>query len=103
MKLRAGQKLASTVCATRLVVVKAPDADLDLRCGGAPMVALDDGEPVISGSPAAGHDAGTLLGKRYADEDAGLELLCMQAGAGSLSVGDVEVAVKGAKPLPSSD
>jgi hypothetical protein len=46
---------------------------------------------------------GTLLGKRYADEAIGLEVLCTKAGQGSLSVGDTALAVKEAKPLPSSD
>jgi hypothetical protein len=45
----------------------------------------------------------TLTGKRYADEDLGLELLCTKAGEGWLSVGDRPLLVKGAKPLPSSD
>jgi hypothetical protein len=46
---------------------------------------------------------GTLLGKRYADEDLGLELLCTKGGDGSLSLGDTVIPVKGSKPLPSSD
>jgi hypothetical protein len=50
-----------------------------------------------------GFDQGTQLGKRYADDDLGLELLCTKAGEGSLSVGEGILAVKGAKPLPASD
>jgi hypothetical protein len=46
---------------------------------------------------------GTLLGKRYADEELGLELLCSQAGEGALTIGDQPLLIKGAKPLPSSD
>ena len=57
--------------------------------------------------PAGGHaDAageGTLVGKRYADEDSGLEVLCAKPGPGALAVDGREVPVKGAKPLPSSD
>ena len=49
------------------------------------------------------HADGTLLGKRYGDEDLGLEILCTKAGEGSLSIGNVPLPVKGAKPLPSSD
>ena len=45
----------------------------------------------------------TLLGKRYADDELGLELLCTQGGDGALSIGDTPLLVKGAKPLPSSD
>ena len=43
------------------------------------------------------------MGKRFADEDLGLEVLCTKPGAGSLSVGGTLLQVKGAKPLPSSD
>jgi hypothetical protein len=41
MQLRAGQRLKSTACDTEVVVVRAPDGDVDVRCGGEPMVALD--------------------------------------------------------------
>ena len=48
-------------------------------------------------------DGGTQLGKRYADEELGLEILCTKGGDGSLSVGETVLDVKGAKPLPASD
>ena len=48
-------------------------------------------------------DEGTLVGKRYVTEDEAIELLCTKPGAGSLSMGDTALLVKGAKPLPSSD
>ncbi|HEV7864070.1 MAG TPA: hypothetical protein VGR20_15265 [Acidimicrobiia bacterium] len=51
----------------------------------------------------AGHDGPTLLGKRYADEALGLELLCTKAGAGGLFVNGAPLGRKEAKPLPSSD
>ena len=51
----------------------------------------------------AGFDGGTQLGKRYSDDELGLELLCTKAGEGSISVGETILAVKGAKPLPASD
>ena len=50
-----------------------------------------------------GFDQGTQLGKRYADDELGLELLCTKAGEGSISVGETVLVVKGAKPLPASD
>ena len=34
MDLKPGTRLASAVCETEVVVVKAPAADVDLRCGG---------------------------------------------------------------------
>jgi hypothetical protein len=54
-------------------------------------------------SVQSGFATGTQLGKRYADEELGLELLCTKPGQGSISVGETILAVKGAKPLPASD
>jgi len=100
MELNAGARLRSAVCDTEVVVVKVPAGEVDLRCGGSPMLPVGD-EPT-GGTPAAGLDGGTLLGKRYTD-GAELEVLCSKPGAGTLSVGDDALEVKGAKPLPSSD
>ena len=100
MQLKPGTRLESTTCDTQVVVVRAPAGDVDLRCGGEPMQPVGTGgdrQPMsMSGEP-------TLTGKRYADEDLGLELLCTKAGDGTLSIGDQPLLVKGAKPLPSSD
>ena len=101
MALRPGMRLRSAVCDTEVVVVKAPDGTADLRCGGHPMVPVPDGE--IPEGLALVDSSGTLLGKRYAHESSGLELLCTKAGVGGLSVGDEAVPEKSAKPLPSSD
>lgn len=100
MELKAGTRLRSAVCDTEVVVVKAPSAAVELCCGGASMIPVGD-EPA-GGAPAAGLDGGTLLGKRYTDGGE-LEVLCSKPGAGSLSVADQVLEVKGAKPLPSSD
>lgn len=103
MKLRTGQKLRSAVCEAQLVVVRAPEADIELSCGGVPV--LDDGQEAdgtASLDPSLGGD-GPLLGKRYADDETGLELLCTRAGQGALTVDARPLPVKGAKPLPSSD
>ena len=96
-----GTRLRSVTCATEAVVVKGPAEEVDLRCGGEPMVPIDDA--TTAGAPAAPFAEGTLVGKRYVTDDESIELLCTKPGAGSLSVGDVALAVKGAKPLPSSD
>lgn len=102
MMLRAGLKLHSAVCDAQVVVVKAPADAVEVGCGGAPM--LEDGQ---AGDAAASLDAslgdGPQLGKRYADDDLGLELLCTRAGAGALTVDGRPLLLKGAKPLPSSD
>jgi hypothetical protein len=55
------------------------------------------------GEPVAGFDKGTQIGKRYADETTGLEVLCTKAGSGSLSIGDTPLEVRGARLLPASD
>ena len=102
MKLRPGQKLHSAVCDAQVVVVRAPSAEVEVGCGGAPLI--DDGQEAEGGAvldPALGD--GPLLGKRYADDDLGLELLCVRPGKGALTVDGRPLLVKGAKPLPSSD
>ena len=102
MQLKPGSRLASAVCDTEVVVVKAPAAvEVDLRCGGYPMV--PKGETAPSAEVDEAYSGGTLIGKRYADEELGLEVLCTKAGAGSLSIGAAELFQKDAKPLPSSD
>lgn len=100
--IKSGARFRSAVCDVEVIVVKSPGGELDLRCGGHPMVAIDADRP--SGVAAeAGFEKGTLLGKRYTDESGDLELLCTKAGPSSLSVGVTPLDVKDAKPLPSSD
>jgi len=101
MQLKAGTRLKSTVCETQIIVVKAPADDVALTCGGAPMVPIDAASS--GGALDPGQAGKTLLGKRYADEAAGIELLCTKAGEGSLGVGGQPLGLKEAKPLPSSD
>lgn len=102
MKLRPGQKLQSAVCGAQVVVVRAPDADVELGCGGAPLV--EDGQEAPAGAALdASLGDGPQMGKRYADEDLGLELLCTRPGDGALTVDGRVLPLKGAKPLPSSD
>jgi hypothetical protein len=102
MKLRPGQKLHSAVCDAQVVVVKAPADAVELGCGGAPL--LEDGQEA-DGAPELDASLGEApqLGKRYADDEVGLELLCTRAGAGALTVDGRPLLLKGAKPLPSSD
>jgi hypothetical protein len=102
MELRPGQKLHSAVCDAQVVVVRAPSGDVEVGCGGAPL--LEDGQDAPAGATLdASLGDGPLVGKRYADEDAGLELLCTRAGTGALTLAGRALLVKGAKPLPSSD
>src|SRR5688572_652397 len=102
MELRPGLRLESATCDTQVVVVRAPKdpADVDLRCGGAPLRELDTGTERL---PLTATGEATLLGKRYADDELEVELLCTRGGEGALSIGERPLLVKGAKPLPSSD
>jgi hypothetical protein len=102
MELKTGARLRSATDATEVIVVRAPSEPIDLRCGGQPMADLEadrgDDLPI-----EPGFDEGTQIGKRYTDDDSGLELLCTKAGPGTLSIGTEPLGIKGAKPLPSSD
>ena len=102
MELKPGARLRSATDATEVVIVRAPSQPVDLRCGGHPMMAID-GDPPSDRAMEAGFAEGTQMGKRYADDESGIEVLCTKPGEGSLSLGDVILPVKGAKPLPSSD
>jgi hypothetical protein len=100
--MKPGTRLRSAVCATEVMVVAMPrDAEVELRCGGARM--LDLSAERTAGTPDPAFASGTQLGKRYVNEAGTLEVLCTKPGAGSLSAGGVALAMKGAKPLPSSD
>jgi hypothetical protein len=101
MELKAGSRLGSVTDATQVVVVKAPAGDVDVRCGGHPMVPAGTDAPSATVEP--GFDTGTQIGKRYADEAIGIELLCTKPGDGSLSIGSDVLVTKTAKPLPASD
>lgn len=100
MDLKPGQKLFSAVCDAQFVVVKAPATPVELGCGGQPLLteAPSEKAPLDDSIGEA-----VLLGKRYADEELGLELLCTRAGDGALTVDGRPLPQKGAKPLPSSD
>ena len=102
MELRPGQKLRSAVCEAEVVVVRAPAGDVEVGCGGAPLLEAAE-EPAGGAALDASLGDGPLLGKRYADDELGLELLCTRPGTGALTVDGRLLPLKGAKPLPSSD
>ena len=101
MQVKAGQRLRSVACTTEVMVVRAPKDEVELTCGAVPLVPLDTPAADPTGVPEGSE--GTALGKRYADEESGVELLCTKAGAGDLACNGVRLPIKGAKPLPSSD
>ena len=100
--LKAGTRLKSAGCNTEIMVVAAPKDEVELSCGGAEGIELG-GEAPAGVSISDDAQEGTQIGKRYVNEAGDLELLCTKPGEGSLSVGDAPLALKEAKPLPSSD
>lgn len=94
--MKPGMKLKSAVDDAEFMVIKG--AGLTVDYGGAP---LSDQKPATPGALTSG--AGVQIGKRYVDEAGTLELLCVKAGKGGLSLGGVPLQLKEAKPLPSSD
>ncbi|MFI1927936.1 MULTISPECIES: hypothetical protein [unclassified Streptomyces] len=103
MRPRVGQMLASTVDTTAVIVVRCPEEELEITCGGAAMAEGAGPGAGAPGTPDPDLMGGALLGKRYADEDLGLELLCTKSGPGSLAVNGVPLPMKSPKPLPASD
>jgi hypothetical protein len=101
MLVKPGLRLRSAVCSAEVIIVRTTEAELDVRCGGRPMLSFDDPPPAGEPAAAAGLDHGTLLGKRYGTAD--LEILCTKAGPGSMSIGDEPLPVLEPKKLPSSD
>ena len=97
--MKPGTKLKSAVCDTEVMVIRG-GADVVVECGGAPMAAEAPAErrPI---NPAFAQ--GTRIGKRYVDAGGKIELLCVKAGQGSLSVAGIALQTKDAEPLPSSD
>lgn len=99
MMIKNGTRLASQVCDTQVIVVKAVESLHDLSCGGEPMVALGADR---TGAVDPDYAAGNQMGKRYLD-DTGAEVLVTKAGAGTLCVGATPMRLKEASPLPASD
>ena len=98
--LSAGKRLKSTVCTTEIMVIAAPDGDVELLCGGTPMV---EGDGANGGTVDPAHADGAAIGKRYVNADGSLEVLCVKAGDGSLALADAALSVKDAKKLPKTD
>ena len=103
MKLKPGMRLRSQVDGTEVIVVRSPADDLELACGGQPMIDVAAApEPGLA--PAGDPAEGTKLGKRYTlDGDAAIELLVTKPGKYGLSIDGTPMAIKEAKPLPASD
>ncbi len=90
------------MCNAEVVVVRPPKTPGVLECGGAPMTALGAERP--EGLTIAPDRAeGVNVGKRYVDEETGIEVLGSKPGEGSLSIDGRPLQRKEAKALPASD
>jgi hypothetical protein len=102
MELKPGSRWKSTVCDAEFVVVRPPSAGGALECGGKPLT--PHGAERQAGVPLSpDHAGGSVLGKRYADVESGLTVLCSKPGAGSLSLDGRPLVLQEAKKLPASD
>ena len=98
--LKPGLRLKSAVCTAEVMIVKGA-GETDISCGGVPM--LGAGEAAGDAAAVADQMGGCMVGKRYVNQDQSLEVLCIKAGEGSLTVDGEALEVKQAKKLPSSD
>jgi len=96
--MKPGSKLNSAVDDTQVMVVRG--SGVVVECGGAPMSDAVVADKVAINPAFSG---GTAIGKRYVDAAGTVELLCVKAGKGSLTIGGEALQLKEAKPLPSSD
>lgn len=103
MDLKPGSRWRSAVCESEVIVVRAPAAPVLLCIGGAPVLAAAGADRPAGGAPDRALTGGTLLGKRYADEASGLELLCTRSGAGTITVAGRLATIMSPRKLPASD
>lgn len=96
--VKVGTRLKSVTSATEVIIVKGSDRDAELECAGAVMTTEGgDGTGQITDGPQL------LLGKRYSDEESGIEALCTKPGIGPLTYEGRELGQNVAKQLPASD
>ena len=98
--LKPGARFTSNTCDGEVIIVKGV-GEADLRCGGVPMSPASGATVTGELSPEA--SGGTQMGKRYADTEDSIEILCTKPGEGSLGLGNALLDLKEAKPLPASD
>jgi hypothetical protein len=102
MQVKAGLKLKSVVCDTQIMIIKG-SGDLALTCGGAEMLSAASPANIDPGALQSDKAGGTLIGKRYVNDDESVEILCVKAGAGALYIDGKPLNIKQPKALPTSD
>jgi hypothetical protein len=101
VKFRAGQQLVSAVDTTAVIVIRAPEREGTLTCGGVAMAAA--GQTISGAEPDPSLMGGSQIGKRYVDESDTIQVLCTKAGDGTLALDGKPLLIQAAKPLPASD
>lgn len=99
--LKAGTRLRSSISSAEVLIVRPPARPVELTCGGAPLIGIDDG--IVPPGDGSSDGEEVSLGKRYFDEGSGLELLCTKPGTGALACDGRLLQIREPKPLPSSD
>lgn len=102
MNLKPGSRWKSAASEAEMVVVRPPKTSGVLTCGGQPVVPIAEDRPA-GVAPLDGTAGVMLVGKRYGDEAAGLEVLCSKSGNGALAFEGRPLVMKDTKKLPSSD
>lgn len=98
---KTGERLRSQVSAVNFVVVRA-DGDTDeIQCDG--VAFAREGDQLASGTTPSQDGPKVEIGKRYENEAGTVELLCVTAGVGQVSLGAEPLRIKVPKPLPASD
>jgi hypothetical protein len=102
MQLKPGSRWKSAACNAEFVVVRPASGDEQVTCGGHVLVPSDAPKPEgLTADPA--HVGAILTGKRYFDEQSGLELLAVKPGTSALAIGGRPMGLREAKALPTSD
>jgi hypothetical protein len=103
VQLRTGARLRSQVDTTEIIIVRVPSHEVNLTCGGHPMIDVKaEPEAGLALDPAL--STGTPVGKRFSlADDPSLEVLVTKGGDGTLADGATPLILKEAKQLPSSD
>lgn len=102
LHLNLGQRVFDSASGGEFIVVRAPDADLDLTIGGQSPV-LEKSDSRTGASADASEPQRVVLGKRYASDDGSLELLCVKPGTNRPVLAGRPLDAVQPKPLPASD
>ena len=97
--IKPGSRLRSAVSPAEFIVTKAPAGDVELTCGGLPLLPMDSQE----GNTGAGAEGSVVMGKRYVNADASIEVLCTKPGVGTLALNEETLEIRASNALPSSD